>query len=146
MSRSFVLSGLQPILFVMQNRLEMQNCALRKCAQDESLRDSRERCESTASGMQSAPRHARPAKICGIQTAELWPRVEMARSFVLSKLRHILHFDQNRIEMRETAGNSGRKLPGGTCVRVARLHPRRLVLGNPPRGSRSAVRRQICPK
>jgi hypothetical protein len=55
MGRSFVLSELQPILFVMQNRLEMggnrrslrpdhayrRELALRKCALGESRRDSR---------------------------------------------------------------------------------------------------------
>src|ERR1700733_8943806 len=133
MSQSFVLSELQPILFVRQNRLEMENCARR-------VRDIVRLAKT--SGIQTA----HPAEPSGTQYARLWPRVEMVLSFVLCKLRHILHVCQNRVEMRETGGNSGRKLPGGIYARAERLHPRRPVPGNPPRGSRSAVRRQICLK
>jgi hypothetical protein len=45
-------------------------------------------------------RGMRPAEASGIQNDELWPRVEILRSFVLSKLRRFLHFVQNRVEMR----------------------------------------------
>jgi len=30
----------------------------------------------------------------------LWPRVEICRAFVLSELRRILYFEQNRVEVR----------------------------------------------
>jgi hypothetical protein len=33
------------------------------------------------------------------RAVQLWPRVEMSRSFVLSELRRFLHIGQNRVEM-----------------------------------------------
>jgi hypothetical protein len=75
MTPSFVLSELRRFLFVGLCRLEMQNCVRR------------------------AHDIVRPAKACGIQTAAFWPRVEILRPFVLWKLRRILHFVQNRVEM-----------------------------------------------
>ena len=54
----------------------------------------------------------------------------MARLFVLSKLRRVLYFGQNRVEMLETARNLGRKLRGEICVRVEGLEPRRELREN----------------
>jgi hypothetical protein len=70
----------------------------------------------------------------------------MSRSFVLSKLRRILYFVQNRVEMLETAGNLGRKLRGEIRVRVEGRDPRRALGENLQRRSSFAARRQICLK
>jgi len=69
----------------------------------------------------------------------------MARSFVLSKLRRILYFVQNRVEMLETAKHLGRKLSGETRMWVEGRHRRRALRENLHRPS-FAARRQICPK
>jgi hypothetical protein len=45
----------------------------------------------------------------GIHIGELWPRVEILRRFVLSELRHILHFAQNRVEMISRSGKHREK-------------------------------------
>jgi hypothetical protein len=39
------------------------------------------------------------------RVVQLWPRVEKARSFVLSELRSILLVGQNRVEMRLSRSN-----------------------------------------
>jgi hypothetical protein len=99
MSRSFVLSELQRILYVSQFRLEMQLPAQVKL---------REKCGSMNSihslvGNQAREMRdiVRPATAPGMQSAQFWPRVEMLRLFVLSELRHILHIELCRVEMRQ---------------------------------------------
>ena len=70
----------------------------------------------------------------------------MARSFVLSKLRRILYFGQNRVEMPETTRNLGRILPGETRIRVEGRRPSRALRENLQHRSSFAARRQICLK
>src|ERR1700722_1500917 len=50
----------------------------------------------------------------------LWPRVEMSRSFVLSKLRRILYIEQNRVEVGDhLAKNASFSREGSTAGSTA---------------------------
>jgi hypothetical protein len=54
---------------------------------------------------------ARPAEASEIHIGEFWPRVEILRAFVLSELRRILHFAQNRVETQKSAHFHAASLP-----------------------------------
>jgi len=70
----------------------------------------------------------------------------MARLFVLSKLRRMLLFGQNRVEMLETARNLARKLAGEIRVRTEGRDSQRALGENLQHRASFAARRQICPK
>jgi hypothetical protein len=79
MSRSFVLSGLQPFLHIGQNRVEMR-------LSRQILREKRpETCGKDALGE--------------LADTQFWPRIEMPRLFVLSELQPFLYVGLCRIEM-----------------------------------------------